>query len=289
MWDKVLNPLDLLPTLPLADGIEAFINWLRFLIRDATRAFSEAIGDRGLMGEANDLLIDIPPFILIIIVALIAWKASGRGVALFTFLGLSLIYNMGYWVHSIETVTLIVLSVAISVVIGVPVGILSARSDTVHKVVWPILDFMQTMPAFVYLIPAVFFFGLGPVAAMVATIIFSMPPVVRLTGLGIRQVSVEVVEAASAFGTTEWQKLIKVQMPLAKATIMAGINQCIMLALSMVVIAAMIGAGGLGAQVLRGIQRLDIGGGFASGLCIVILAIILDRITQSPSPSTGGE
>ena len=289
MWDKVLNPLDLLPTLPLADGVEAFINWLRFLIRDYTRAISQAVGDRGLMGEANDLLVDIPPFILILLITALAWRASGRGVAIFTFIGLSLIYNMGYWEHSLETIILIILSVAISIVIGIPVGIFSARSDKVHKVVWPILDFMQTMPAFVYLIPAVFFFGLGPVAAMVATVIFSMPPVVRLTGLGIRQVSTEVVEAASAFGTTDWQKLVKVQVPLAKPTIMAGINQCIMLALSMVVIAAMIGAGGLGAQVLRGIQRLDIGGGFASGLCIVILAIILDRITQSRSAAGNEE
>lgn len=281
MWDKILNPIDLLPSLPVADTIERANDWLLALIGDATRAFSMFLGDRGLMGDFTDALLWFPPFVLIVIISLIAWRLSNIKIAAFAFLGLTLIQNMGYWVGAVETITLILVSVGISILIGVPVGIMSARSDLVHRIVWPILDFMQTMPAFVYLIPALFFFRVGVVSAMIATVVFSMPPVIRLTGLGIRQVSREVVEAAVTFGANEWQKLTMVQLPLAKPTIMAGINQCIMLALSMVVIAAMIGAKGLGASVLRGIQRLDIGGGFASGLAVVILAIILDRITQS--------
>lgn len=281
MWDSLLNPIDNLPSLPVADTIERANDWLLSVIGDATRNISLFLGDRGLMGSFTDALLWLPPFVLIVIISLIAWRLSRAGVAVFTFFGLILIYNMGYWVGAVQTITLILISVGISIVIGVPVGILSTRSDLVHRIVWPILDFMQTMPAFVYLIPAVFFFRIGVVSAMIATVVFSMPPVIRLTGLGIRQVSKEVVEAATSFGANEWQKLTKVQLPLAKPTIMAGINQCIMLALSMVVIAAMIGAKGLGASVLRGIQRLDIGGGFASGLAVVILAIILDRVTQS--------
>ncbi len=281
MWDKILNPIDLIPSIPVASAIERANDWLLGVIGDYTQAFSYAFGDRGFMGEVIDGMLWLPPSVLILIITLLAWKLSNRTVALFTLVGLILIFNMGYWVGAVQTITLILISVAISVAIGVPMGILTARSDIVHRIVWPILDFMQTMPAFVYLIPAVFFFRIGMVSAMFATVVFSMPPVIRLTGLGIRQVSAEVVEAAAAFGSSEWQKLTMVQMPLAKPTIMAGINQCIMLALSMVVIAAMIGAKGLGASVLRGIQRLDIGGGFASGLGVVILAIILDRITQS--------
>jgi glycine betaine/proline transport system permease protein len=166
-------------------------------------------------------------------------------------------------------------------VLGIPLGIWAARSHLVERLVRPVLDLMQTMPAFVYLIPAAMFFGLGRVPGVVATIVFAMPPVVRLTNLGIHQVPKELVEAGLAFGCTPWQLLFRVQLPSAKPSIMAGVNQTIMLALSMVVIASMIGAGGLGDTVLRGIQRLDVGLGFEGGLGVVILAIILDRITQS--------
>ena len=165
--------------------------------------------------------------------------------------------------------------------LGIPLGIWAARSDPVERIVRPVLDLMQTMPAFVYLIPAAMFFGLGRVPGVVATIIFAMPPAVRLTNLGIRQVPEELIETGLAFGCTSGQLLLKVQLPTARPSIMAGVNQTIMLALSMVVIASMIGAGGLGDTVLRGIQRLDVGLGFEGGLGVVILAIILDRITQS--------
>lgn len=279
MTEKIFNPIELIPEIPVANGVEKVNDWLLGVIGEATRNFSAFVDD--LMGGLTDFFLWFPPFIFILIIALLAWRLSNRVVAIFTLVGLTLIYNMGFWDASMETLTLILVSVGISIVIGVPVGIVSTRSPLVHRIVWPILDFMQTMPAFVYLIPAVFFFRTGVVSAMIATVVFSMPPVIRLTGLGIRQVADEVVEAAVAFGSTDWQKLVKVQLPLAKPTIMAGINQCIMLALSMVVIAAMIGAGGLGSSVLSGIMRLNIGIGFASGLGVVILAIVLDRITQS--------
>jgi len=292
--ENVFNPLQYIPRIPVGENVENFIDWLLENIRFITRAVSDFLKD--IMDGFADFLLEFPPcsevvlpFFVIILISLLAWYFSDKNVALFTFIGLALINNMELWEPAIETLTMILISVLISVCIGLPVGILTARSNTIHRVVWPILDFMQTMPAFVYLIPAVFFFGLGVVSAMVATIVFSMPPVIRLTGLGIRQVSHEVVEAATSFGSTHWQKLIKVQLPLAKPTIMAGINQCIMLALSMVVIAAMIGGGGLGSEVLRGITRLDIDLGFEGGLAVVIVAIILDRITQSTSQQKAGE
>ncbi|WP_423219800.1 ABC transporter permease [Desulfofundulus australicus] len=180
-----------------------------------------------------------------------------------------------------ETLVLVICATLLALLLGLPVGILTAWSNLVHRVTMPILDFMQTMPPFVYLVPAVILLGIGRVPALLATVIFAMPPVIRLTGLGIRQVPVDFLEVAEAFGSTRAQKLLKVQLPLALPTIMAGINQCIMLSLSMVVIAAMIGAGGLGGEVLRGLQRLDIPRGFEGGLAIVILAIILDRVTQA--------
>jgi glycine betaine/proline transport system permease protein len=171
-----------------------------------------------------------------------------------------------------------------ALLIGIPLGIIAAKNRSLFNVIKPALDFMQTMPSFVYLIPAVIFFGLGNVPGLVATVVFAMPPTIRLTTLGIRQVPVELIEVADAFGSTPVQKLFKVELPVALPTIMAGVNQCIMLSLSMVVIAAMIGARGLGYQVLVGIQRVDIGQGFEAGLAIVIIAIVLDRLTQSLTP-----
>jgi len=286
-YEIIYNPLALLPQMPLEELVEIVNDWLLATFGGITRAIAQVVRD--FMSSFTDLLLWFPPFVFAVLLSLLAWRMSSFSVAVFTFVGSSLIFNWGYWEASLSTLTLILVSVFISIVIGLPVGILSTRSDLVHRIVWPVLDFMQTMPAFVYLIPAVFFFRTGTASAMIAVVVFSMPPVIRLTGLGIRQVSKEVVEAATAFGSTDWQKLVKVQLPLAKPTIMAGINQCIMLALSMVVIAAMIGAGGLGAAVLRGIQRLDIGVGFVSGLGVVILAIILDRITQSTKKESAEE
>jgi len=195
-------------------------------------------------------------------------------------IGLLLIYDLGYWDHLVDTLALVVMSVVIAVVIGIPIGIWMSQKDRVQSVITPILDFMQTMPAFVYLIPSVVFFNLGMVPGVIATVIFCMPPTVRLTNLGIRQVPVDLIEAANAFGSTTSQRLLKVQIPLSIPTLMAGINQSIMLSLSMVVIASLVGAPGLGTDVYRAVTQVDIGTGFEGGLALVILAMVLDRISQ---------
>jgi len=194
---------------------------------------------------------------------------------------LTLIVVTGFWLQTMVTLALTLSATLISLFFGIPLGIWCARNNRVNSTVRPMLDFMQTMPAFVYLIPAAMLFGLGRVPGTIATVIFAMPPVVRLTSLGIRQVSSEQVEAGNAFGCTSTQLLFKVQLPIAMPTIMAGVNQTIMMALSMVIIASMVGAGGLGNDVLASIQRLNIGLGFESGLAVVLLAIILDRLTES--------
>ncbi|MGD2074822.1 MAG: proline/glycine betaine ABC transporter permease [Gammaproteobacteria bacterium] len=229
----------------------------------------------------EDLLLWPPSWLLITaLTALAAWRVGWR-FATFTLASLLLVLGMGLWQETVATLALVLAATLVSLLFGIPLGIMAARSDWVERLVRPVLDLMQTMPAFVYLIPAAMFFGLGRVPGVVATIVFSMPPAVRLTNLGIRQVPRELVEAGLAFGCTPRQLLLRVQLPLARPSIMAGVNQTIMLALSMVVIASMIGAGGLGDTVLRGIQRLDVGLGFEGGLGVVILAIVLDRITQS--------
>lgn len=230
-----------------------------------------------------DMLASVPPVIVILLVAVLAFFLSGKrfGLASFSILGLLLVWNQGLWEELMLSFSLVLVASLLSVVIGVPVGILMSKSRLAERIIAPILDFMQTMPAFVYLIPAVAFFSIGMVPGIFASLIFATPPTVRFTNLGIRQVSEELVEAAEAFGSTGAQKLFKVELPMAKATIMAGINQTVMLALSMVVIASMIGAPGLGRQVLSALQRADVGTGFVAGLGIVILAIIIDRLTQS--------
>ena len=242
----------------------------------------------------NDVLLGIPFYIIIAFVAMAAYYANtgksafkleglkkGGGMTAFVIFGLLLIFAMGYWEESIQTTTLVVVSTLIALLLSIPLGIFAARSKTADVIIRPILDLMQTMPAFVYLIPAIFFFSVGNTPGVVATVIFSLPPAVRLTSLGIKNVPADVIEAGRAFGATEKQILFKIQLPLAKPTILAGINQVILLALSMVVIASMVGAKGLGSIVYQGIQQNDVAKGFESGLGIVILAIILDRITQA--------
>ena len=224
--------------------------------------------------------------VVVLIMALIAWRFAGWRIGLFTVVGMALVVHMNLWTESMETLALIGTSVLIALVVAVPLGIWSSKSDTAERVVRPLLDFMQTLPAFVYLIPAVLFFQLGKVPGVVATLIFSLPPTVRLTNLGIRQVPREVREAAYSFGATPGQTLIKAELPIALPTILAGVNQTIMLALSMVVIAGMIGAGGLGNEVVKGITQLNIGLGFESGIAIVIMAIYLDRVTQGIGQAT---
>ncbi len=204
------------------------------------------------------------------------WALLGFTVAALLFIGF-----MGLWENTVDTLALMVVSVFISVAIGLPLGVFAARNELANNIMRPILDGMQTMPSFVYLLPGVLFFGLGPPAGVFATIIYAVPPVIRLTNLGIRQVSAETVEAARSFGTTPYQLLTKVQIPMAMPTIMAGVNQTTMMALAMVTIASMVAAGGLGDNVLRALQKNQSGNGAIAGLAIVFLAIIIDRLTQS--------
>lgn len=237
----------------------------------------------GIVDFFQSALLVAPYWLIALLVGALMYKVSGKRVAAFSFLGLFLINNMGLWSGAVETVSLVLTATLISLIIAIPLGILAAKNDTANKVIRPVLDLMQTMPAFVYLIPAVIFFRIGNVPAVMATIIFAMPPAVRLTDLGIRQVPRELVEAGNAFGSTPLQMLFKIELPQALPSIMAGINQCIMLSLSMVVIASMIGARGLGSVVLSGISNYDIGLGFEGGIAVVIIAIILDRLTQGVS------
>jgi glycine betaine/proline transport system permease protein len=268
-----------IPKLPLDEFIDAALAFITGHLSFMTKAISH-VTEKGIEGLVAALLFP-PAWLLISVVAAVAWRIAGRRVAIWSAAGLLLLWNLRLWEPTLQTLTLVTMATLIAVVIGVPLGIWAALSERVYRLTMPILDFMQTMPAFVYLIPAIPFFGLGPVSGIFATVIFSMPPAIRLTTLGIRQVPEELIEAADAFGSTPKQKLIKVQLPLATATIMAGINQTIMLALSMVVIAAMIGAGGLGGEVWKAIQRLEPGAGFEAGIAVVIVAMILDRITQN--------
>ncbi|MES1924666.1 proline/glycine betaine ABC transporter permease [Salinisphaera sp. T31B1] len=223
----------------------------------------------------------LPPTLVFGILAIVALWRVGWLFAGFVLVGLFVVQGMDLWSESMDTLGLVVAATLAALGIGLPIGVIMAKSNILQAVVRPVLDFMQTLPAFVYLIPAVIFFGTGRVPGTIATVIFSMPPAVRLVNLGIRQVPTENVEAGRAFGCNALQLLFKVELPLALPSIMAGINQTIMLALSMVVIASMIGAGGLGDPVLAGIQQLRLGTGFEGGLGVVILAIILDRLTQS--------
>jgi glycine betaine/proline transport system permease protein len=270
-----------IPQLPIVKWTDLLVAWLR----ENAQWFFEPIKNTldTIVTGLSDGLIAIPPliFILIIVALTIFLTKKKWGLPLFALLGLLVIQNLGYWEQTMLTLSLILTSSSISIILGIPLGIWMSKNKMVQNIITPILDFMQTMPGFVYLIPAVSFFGIGMVPGIIASVIFAMPPVVRFTNLGIRQVSEELIEAANAFGSTPSQKLFKVQLPLAKNTIMAGVNQTIMLSLSMVVIASMIGADGLGVEVFRAVTRNEAGQGFASGLAIVILAMILDRITQA--------
>ncbi|SEB09437.1 glycine betaine/proline transport system permease protein/glycine betaine/proline transport system substrate-binding protein [Thalassobacillus cyri] len=280
--------MEIIPKLPVAEWIDNATEWTTDTFEFLFDFIKEDFGDF-IEFFAEDLLMAVPIWLFIAVIAILAFFASGKrfGLVAFSVIGLWFISNQGLWEELMNTFTLVIFASLISVIIGVPFGIWMAKSKTVQTILTPVLDFMQTMPAFVYLIPAVAFFSIGMVPGVFASVIFATPPTVRFTNLGIRQVSKELIEASDSFGTTGMQKLFKVQLPMAKTTIMAGINQTVMLALSMVVIASMIGAKGLGQTVITGLQRADVGTGFVAGLGIVILAIIIDRFTQNLNTQKG--
>lgn len=268
--DEAIIPFDTW----VSDGIDWSVSNFRefFLMTKAPIDF--------MLGMVENFLLSLSPYVVIAFFVLLALQFSSKKMALGTFLAFTTIGFIGAWDASMVTLALVFTSVLFCVLIGLPLGIWSARSDRVDSFVRPLLDAMQTTPAFVYLIPIVMLFGIGNVPGVIVTIIFALPPLIRLTNLGIRQVPRDLIEASRSFGASQKQMLFRVQLPVAMPTIMAGVNQTLMLALSMVVIASMIAVGGLGQMVLRGIGRLDIGLAAVGGLGIVLLAVVLDRLTQ---------
>jgi len=273
-----MSPSDIF-VIPFDDWINTLVRgWLVPNFRPFFRAVQVPITQ--VLNGLDAFFAFVPMLAMTVVFALLALKFAGRGMAIFTLLGFAFIDMIGLWPQTMTTLAMIVTAVLFCAVIGIPLGILAARNDMTWKVLRPTLDVMQTIPSFVYLVPIVMLFGVGMAPGIIATVIFALPPIVRLTNLGIRNVRGDLIEAAEAFGSTPLQMLIEVQLPLAMRTIMAGLNQTLMLALSMVVIAALIGAGGLGLVVNTGLGRLDVGQATAGGVGIVILAIVLDRITQ---------
>jgi len=268
-----------IPRIPLGEWVDSFVASLYEHFEGLFRGFSYIIG--GFVDLLPNFLTIIPAILMIIILCFFIWYTTRKlSLVIFTLIGLLFILNINYWAQTMQTLALVLTSVIISIIVGIPIGILASQNERFSKFLKPTLDFMQTMPAFVYLIPAITFFGVGVVPGIIASVIFAMPPTIRFTDLGIRQVPEDLIEAANAFGSTASQKLFKVQLPLATGTIMAGVNQSIMLSLSMVVTASLVGAPGLGVDVYRSVTQVNIGMGFEAGLAIVVIAIILDRITQ---------
>ncbi len=279
MADQLLyRPSELFGRLPVDDVVQDAV---RGLVRDYRYVFQEMKKPIDwVLTTLNDGLLATPFLAFTIILVLLALRYASVGTAIFTAVALCAIEMMGVWDETMTTLAMVLTSVLFCAIIGIPLGVAAARSKTFDRILRPILDVMQTTPAFVYLVPVVMLFSVGLVPGVIATIIFALPPLVRLTTLGIRQVPNEIVEAGRAFGAKPHQMLVDIQLPLAWPSIMAGLNQTLMMSLSMVVIAALIGAGGLGLRVFQGIGRLDIGAATVGGLGIVLLAIILDRITQ---------
>ena len=266
-------------TLPVQDWINSGLTWVVAHFRPFFQAVRVPID--GTLSGVEQMLTAVPMLAMIAIFALIAWQFAGGALAIGAIVSLLIVGMLGIWHEAMVTLSLVLTSLAFCIFIGLPLGILLASSDRAQKFFRPVLDAMQTTPAFVYLVPVVMLFGIGNVPGVVVTIVFALPPLVRLTNLGIRQVRPDLIEASRAYGASPLQMLFKVQLPLAMPSIMAGINQALMLSLSMVVIASMIAVGGLGQMVLRGIGRLDMGLATVGGLGIVLLAILLDRITQA--------
>ena len=263
----------------IAGAIDDLIDWL--VVNGEW--FFDGINDnlKIVLNELREFLVWIPWPVMISLIFIMGWRLGSMKIGIASALGMVLIGLVNLWEPAMVTIAIMAVSVSIAVILGIPIGILMARSNLFEIILRPILDAMQTMPSFVYLVPGIMLFGLGNVAAILATVLYSIPPCIRLTNLGIRQVNPSVVEAGESFGSTTYQLLSKVQLPMAIPTIMAGINQTIMMALAMSTIAAMVGAGGLGIEVLRSMGQLQEGQAFIAGSAIVIMAIIVDRITQS--------
>jgi len=268
---------------PLGLGVDAAVEWL---LNNGQGLFDVVqVAIEQLTATLEFALAQPAPWLFALVIAVVGWRLVGGSFALFSLLGLNLVLALGLWEPMLATLALVITSSLLALLLGFPLAVLGTRQPWLWRLLRPGLDLMQTMPAFVYLIPAVMLFSTGAVPAIIATLIFAMPPIVRLTYLGITQVPTDLVEAGRSFGCSDLQLLWMVQLPSALPTVMSGVNQTIMLALSMVVITSMIGGGGLGDVVLRGIQQLNVGLGFEGGIAVVILAVILDRLSQGLSPS----
>ncbi len=277
LWQNILNPLDLFE-IPLNTWVDQLLNWVVSNYRSFFQLLRLPI-DFALVAIEN-VLQSTPQVVMLLLAWLVGWQVSDRRTTIFVLLSMASIGLVGAWSQAMTTLALVITSVLFCILLGIPIGIILSRSRKLEALMRPLLDAMQTTPAFVYLIPVVMLFGVGNVPGIIVTIVFALPPLIRLTILGIRQVPSDVIEAAYAFGASEKQVMFKVQIPLALRTIMTGINQTLMLSLSMVVVASMIAVGGLGQMVLRGIGRLDIGQAAVGGFGIVLMAITLDRLTQ---------
>ncbi|GAB3697175.1 ABC transporter permease [Saccharopolyspora tripterygii] len=275
MLDPVL--LTQLPRVPIGDAFQTVVEWLNNSIGPVFDFIELVVS--GAVAGLTAALTWLPDLVMVLVFTALAWWLRSWRFALFSLIGFGLIASIEEFGPAMETLGLVLVSSVLAVLIGIPLGVLAARNQHVSRVVRPVLDLMQTLPAFVYLVPVIVFFNIGVVPGVVATVIFSLPPGVRLTELGIRQVDGEVVEAGEAFGARTGQILTGIQLPLAMPSIMAGINQVIMLSLSMVVIAGMVGAPGLGTNIYEAVTRVQLGQGFEAGLSVVILAVYLDRIT----------
>ncbi|WFE24818.1 proline/glycine betaine ABC transporter permease [Solwaraspora sp. WMMD791] len=277
---NVADGLDgLLPYVQVGKGFEAVVDWTTEHMEPFFDGISGLV--QALVDPLDDLLNAPPAIVMVLIFAALGWWLRGWKFGIGTAVGLGIVAGMPYWEQTMSTLALVLVASGLSLLMAVPLGILIAENPRISALARPVLDLMQTLPAFVYLIPAIFYFGVGAVPGVLATVVFSMPPGVRLTELGLRQIDREVIEAGEAFGASPWAVLLRTKLPLALPTIMQGVNQVIMLALSMVVIAGMVGAGGLGEVIMTALARIQVGRGFEGGIAVVILAVVLDRLTDS--------
>jgi glycine betaine/proline transport system permease protein len=277
---KFADGLDgMLPYLQIGKAFEAIVDWTTEHMDPFFDGISSLV--ESLVNPLDDLLNAPPAIVVVLIFAALGWWLRGWKFGIGAAVGLGIVAGMPYWEQTMSTLALVLVASGLSLLMAVPLGILVAENARVSALARPVLDLMQTLPAFVYLIPAIFYFGVGAVPGVLATVVFSMPPGVRLTELGLRQIDREVIEAGEAFGASPWAILLRTKLPLALPTIMQGVNQVIMLALSMVVIAGMVGAGGLGEVIMTALARVQVGRGFEGGIAVVILAVVLDRLTDS--------